>query len=192
MIFPIRYLLSYTRNLIYAICYSLPDTFVCLICYSCQLYPSPTHQVWDPLDNVVDAGVLLHQCVKTLLEILVKKAVHDWVGADRTHRWEMTASKHQQHHFGVLLVVLEGLENIDDNVKDIERGPGHEEDDADGDQHPVGFLPSLHLPSSPVWREVLTCLESQRKANPRIEILLLAQAVGVPVGRHSRGWLAWQ
>ena len=109
-----------------------------------------TYRDRNPLDNVVDAGVLLHQCMETLLKVLIQKPIHDGVRADGAHRREMAAGEHQQHHLGVLLVVLEGLKNIDDNVEDIERCPGHEEDDADSDQHPVGLLPSLHLASSPV------------------------------------------
>ena len=85
-----------------------------------------------------------------MLEVFVQKSIHDGIRADRAHRREVAAREEHQHHFCVLLVVLEGFKYIDDNVKDIERGPRCEEDDTDSDEHPVSFLPSLHLTSSSV------------------------------------------
>ena len=78
----------------------------------------------------------------------------------------MAAREHQQHHLGIRLVVLERVEDIDDDVEDVERSPGEEEDDTDGDEQPVSLLPPLHLSCSPVRGKVLTCLESQGQTHP--------------------------
>ena len=100
--------------------------------------------------------------MQTLLEILIEESVHDGVGADRAHGGEVAAGKEHQHHFSVFLIVFKWLKYINDDVEDVERGPRHEEDDTDGDQHPVGLLPPLHLACSSVGGKVLICLRPKR------------------------------
>ena len=58
----------------------------------------------------------------------------------------MTGREYHQHHFLVLLTAPERLQSIDDNVENVERSPGEEEDDADRDQDCVNLLPPHHLP----------------------------------------------
>ena len=70
----------------------------------------------------------------------------------------MAAGEEHQHQLCVFLVVFEWFKDIDDDVEDVEGGPGKEEDDADSNQHPVGFLPTFHLPCSSVGGEILVCL----------------------------------
>ena len=74
----------------------------------------------------------------------------------------MTTGKEHQHHFSVFLIVFKWLKYINDDVKDVERGPRHEEDDTDSDQHPVGLLSPLHLSCSSVGGKVLICLRPKR------------------------------
>ena len=83
-------------------------------------------------------------------EVFIEESIHDGIGADRAHGRKMTTGEEHQHQFCVILRVVEGLENINDDVEDVERRPGEKEDDTDDDQHSVGFLPSFHLPSSSV------------------------------------------
>ena len=65
-----------------------------------------------------------------------------------------------------LLCVFKWLEYVDENVEEVERGPGHEEDDGDGDQHPVGFLPPLHLAGPPVGGEARVGLPGELLTHP--------------------------
>ena len=65
-----------------------------------------------------------------------------------------------------LLCVFKWLEYVDENVEEVERGPGHEEDDGDGDQHPVGLLPPLHLAGPPVGGEGEVALPGELLADP--------------------------
>ena len=72
--------------------------------------------------------------------------------------------KHRIHV--CLLCVVEWLEDVDENVEKVERGPGHEEYDGDGDQHPVGLLPPLHLAGPPVGGEGEVALPGELLAHP--------------------------
>ena len=83
-------------------------------------------------------------------EVFIEEPVHDGIGADRTHGRKMTTGEEYEHQFCVILCVVKGLENINDDVEDVERRPGEKEDDTDDDQHSVGLLSSFHLPSSSV------------------------------------------
>ena len=62
----------------------------------------------------------------------------------------MTGGEYHQHHFLLLFCAAKWLQGIDDNVKNVERSPGEEKYDADCYENLVYFLPSLHLPGSPV------------------------------------------
>ena len=99
-----------------------------------------------------EAGHAREEAGQALLEVLVEEAVHDGIGADGGHGGEMTASEQHQHHLLVLLAGVEWLEGVDDNVQDVERSPGEEEDDADRDQHLVCLPPPLHLSRPPGTR----------------------------------------
>ena len=77
----------------------------------------------------------------------------------------MTGREYHQHHFLVLLTAPERLQSIDDNVENVERSPGQEEDDTDRDQNGVDLLPPDHLPGSPVRGEALAGLSSQTMTN---------------------------
>ena len=45
---------------------------------------------------------------------------------------------------------LEGVGEVEDDVEDVEGGPGDEEGEGDQDQHEVGPFAPGHLPGSPV------------------------------------------
>ena len=77
----------------------------------------------------------------------------------------MAGSEYHQHHFLLLLAASERLEGIDDNVENVERSPGQEEDDADRDENVVDLLPPHHLPGSSVRGKALTGLPGQTTTN---------------------------
>ena len=79
----------------------------------------------------------------------------------------MTEREDHQHQPRVLLTVVEGLEDVDDNVEDVEGRPADEEDDGDRDQHPVCLLSSLHLSRSSVGREIHVALSTQTLTDSR-------------------------
>ena len=103
-------------------------------------------------EKVFEARHARKETSQALLEVLVEEAVHDRVGADGGHGRQVAAGKQHQHHLLVLLAVVERLESVNDDVENVERSPGEEEDDADSYQHLVGLPPPLHLSGSPVSR----------------------------------------
>ena len=77
----------------------------------------------------------------------------------------MTKRKEDQHDIRLAFFVLERVKDVNDDVEDVQRSPGHKEDDGDSDEHPVCLLAPFHLPSSSVGRETF-CLTAQSEANP--------------------------
>ena len=110
-------------------------------------------------------GDVRDQTGQALLEVFVEKSVHDRIGADWGHGWQVAGWEYHQHHFLVLLAVTKRLQCIDDNVEYVERSPGQEEDDADRDQNGVDLLPPHHLSWSPVGWETLAGLPRQTMTN---------------------------
>ena len=112
-----------------------------------------------------EAGHMRDQTGQTLFEVFIQKSVHDGIRADRGHGGQMASWEYHQHHFFLLLAAPERLQCVDDNVKDVERGPGEEEDDTDRDEDGVDLLPPHHLSRPSVRGETLGGLTGEAMTN---------------------------